>query len=42
MPDGNEEREDLRTRLEEQKRENSEAWIEREDLIDDEPEREDS
>ncbi|MCX6613263.1 MAG: hypothetical protein NTW74_20735 [Acidobacteria bacterium] len=42
MPDGNEEREDLRTRLEEQKRENTETWIDREDLIDDEPERDDS
>ncbi len=42
MPDGNEEREDLRTRLEEHKRENIETWIEREDLIDDEPERVDS
>ena len=31
MPDGNEEREELRTRLEEQTRENSETWIDRED-----------
>jgi len=42
MPDGNEEREDLRTRLEEQKREDTETCIEREDLIEDEPERVDS
>ncbi len=42
MPDGNEEREEQRTHFEQQKRENAEAWIEREDLIDDEPERVDS
>lgn len=42
MSDGREEREDYKTRLEQERRENRDQPVEREELIDWEPERADS
>ena len=42
MPDGNEEREERRLRIEQEKRDNTEDRIDRDDVIDWEPERPES